>query len=185
MVRSPDWDTDFFDIVLGVLQGDTFAPYFYTPPRSRTWNIHTSNKRKWFHIEKARKQMIRFKNNDRWYISKWPSISRKCTSPKESLLHSQEQVVGDINVYVNQKKTEFECFKRKVAIFTLSGKPLKLADQFIYFISKIQSTEINVNIGLVKAWNAINHMEARSSQYNKTRFLPSCSCVHTTISMHH
>ena len=28
-VRSPDGDTDYFDIVAGVLQGDTFAPYLF------------------------------------------------------------------------------------------------------------------------------------------------------------
>ena len=28
-VRSPDGDTDFFDIVAGVLQGDTLAPYLF------------------------------------------------------------------------------------------------------------------------------------------------------------
>ena len=27
MIRSPDGDTDFFDIVNGVLQEDSFAPY--------------------------------------------------------------------------------------------------------------------------------------------------------------
>ena len=27
MIRSPHRDTDFFDIVAGVLQGDTLAPY--------------------------------------------------------------------------------------------------------------------------------------------------------------
>ena len=27
-VRSPDEDTEYFDIVAGVLQGDTLAPYF-------------------------------------------------------------------------------------------------------------------------------------------------------------
>ena len=27
MVRSPDWDTDFCDIVAGVLQGDTLTSY--------------------------------------------------------------------------------------------------------------------------------------------------------------
>ena len=27
-VRSPDGDTEYFDIVAGVLQGDTLAPYF-------------------------------------------------------------------------------------------------------------------------------------------------------------
>ena len=29
-VRSPDADTDYFDIVVGVLQGDTVAPYLFT-----------------------------------------------------------------------------------------------------------------------------------------------------------
>ena len=28
-VRSPDWDIDFSDIVAGVLQGDTLAPYLF------------------------------------------------------------------------------------------------------------------------------------------------------------
>ena len=29
-VRSPDGDTEYFDIVAGVLQGDTLAPYLFT-----------------------------------------------------------------------------------------------------------------------------------------------------------
>ena len=29
MVRSPDDDTEFFDIVAGVLQGDTLAPFLF------------------------------------------------------------------------------------------------------------------------------------------------------------
>ena len=28
-VRSPDGDTDYLDIVAGVLQGDTLAPYLF------------------------------------------------------------------------------------------------------------------------------------------------------------
>ncbi len=28
-VRSPDGDTDYFDIVAGVLQGDALAPYLF------------------------------------------------------------------------------------------------------------------------------------------------------------
>ena len=28
-VRSPDGDTDYFNIVAGVLQGDTLAPYLF------------------------------------------------------------------------------------------------------------------------------------------------------------
>ena len=28
-IRSPDWDTDYFDIVASVLQRDTLAPHLY------------------------------------------------------------------------------------------------------------------------------------------------------------
>ena len=28
-VHSPDGDTDFFDIVAGILQGDTLTPYMF------------------------------------------------------------------------------------------------------------------------------------------------------------
>ena len=28
-LRSPDGDTDYFDIVAGVLQGDTWVPYLF------------------------------------------------------------------------------------------------------------------------------------------------------------
>ena len=33
-VRSPDGDTDYFDITAGVPQGDTLAPYFDLPIHS-------------------------------------------------------------------------------------------------------------------------------------------------------
>ena len=42
----------------------------------------------------------------------------------KSLLHSLEQAVGGIGLYVNANKTEFMCFKQEGAIFTLSDKPL-------------------------------------------------------------
>ena len=43
---SPDGDTDFFDIVAGVLQGDTLAPYVYNQPRLHILYIDRSNKKK-------------------------------------------------------------------------------------------------------------------------------------------
>ena len=50
------------------------------------------------------------------------------------------------------------CFKQKGANPTLSGKPLKLVDQFTYLVSNISSTEIDVNICLAKAWNDIEKL---------------------------
>ena len=49
------------------------------------------------------------------------------------------------------------CFKLG-AIFTLSGKPLKLIDKFTYHNSNISSTESNVHIHLAEVWNAIDRL---------------------------
>ena len=43
-------------------------------------------------------------------------------------------------------------FKHEVAISTLSGKPLKLVDQFTYLTSYISFTESDVNIPFAKVW---------------------------------
>ena len=63
----------------------------------------------------------------------------------KSLLLNLEQTTGGIGLYVNANKTEFMCIKQKGTISTLSGKPLKLVDQFTYLSSNISSTESNVN----------------------------------------
>ena len=55
MVHSPDGDTGFFDIVTGILQGDSLALYFFMFCL-HTSDVLRSNKRKWFHIKKARRK---------------------------------------------------------------------------------------------------------------------------------
>ena len=53
MVCSLDCDTDFFDIVTEVLQGDTLALHmFYNLLKLLTANINRSDKRKYFRIKK-------------------------------------------------------------------------------------------------------------------------------------
>ena len=50
-VHSSDRDTDFFDIVAGVLQrGSSMS--VHNLPRLRTSNIDRSNKRKWLYTKK-------------------------------------------------------------------------------------------------------------------------------------
>ena len=56
IVRSPEEATDFFDIVAGVLQGN--ISFIYTLTRLRTSKVNRSHNRKWFHIEKGKKQTI-------------------------------------------------------------------------------------------------------------------------------
>ena len=52
MVHSPDSNTNFFNIVTGILQGDTLVPCVYNLPRLRTTNINRSNKGNGFTLKK-------------------------------------------------------------------------------------------------------------------------------------
>ena len=67
----------------------------------------------------------------------------------KSQQHNLEQASRDIGLHVNSDKPEFLCFKQEGAIFTLSGKSLKI-DQFTYLSSHILSTESNVNNATIK-----------------------------------
>ena len=70
--------------------------------------------------------------------------------------HTHIYIYIYIDVCVDENKTEFMSFKREGAISFLSGRPLKLIDRFTYLGSNISSIENDVNIRLVKAWNAID-----------------------------
>ena len=75
------------------------------------------------------------------------------TPEAESL---KEKKAGSIDLYVNSNRIEIISFKRERTIFILSGKPLKLVDQFPYVSSSISSTESDVNVRLTKASIAID-----------------------------
>ena len=125
--------------------------YAFQPSPIHTYSIHTyisGNK------DKQKKQIIFL------YISVFvvlPCIQQKYTCP--SWISTPEPGASSRRHWSLCKlKTEFMCFKQEGGIFTSSGKPLKLVDQFIYFGSHISSTERNVNIDIGKVWTAINRL---------------------------
>ena len=87
-----------------------------------------------------------------------PTLHINTPAQTEFLLHRQEKAAKGTGLYVNVNKTEFISFKQKGAISILNGKPQGLVDQFTYFSSNISSTESDMNIHLVKMWNAIDRL---------------------------
>ena len=92
-------------------------------------------------------------------------------------LNSLEQAARSIGLYMNLDKTELMYLNR-------GGTLWKLTDQFIYLSSNISSTENDVNICGDKAWIVIDTMKIWSPWLNKTRSLPRCSHVSTTVWYH-
>ena len=55
IVRSPDGDTDFFDIVAGVLQGDTLATYLFVICLDYILKMLIDLKKKWLYAKTSKK----------------------------------------------------------------------------------------------------------------------------------
>ena len=142
-VRSPDGDTDYFDIVAGVLRGDTLAPYLFII--CLEYMLRTS-------IDKIKENGFELtKKRSRRYPANAPAQA-------ETLLHSLERAAAGIGLHVNAHKTEYMYFNQTGDISTLDGSSLKLVDEFTYLGSSVLSTEKDIYMRLTKAWTAIDRL---------------------------
>ena len=158
-VRSPNGDTEYFDIVAGVLQGDTLAPYLSII--CLDFVLRTS-------IDKIRENGFEMtKKRSRRYTAKTitdadytDNIAILANTPNqaETLLHSLERAAAGIGLHVNALKTEYMCYNQIGDISTLDGTSLKLADKFNYLGSSISSTEKDIDTWLTKAGTAIDRL---------------------------
>ena len=113
-VRSPDGDTEHFDIVAGVLQGDTLAPYLFIICLDYVLRTSIDNIREnGFVLTKKRRRYPAKTITDTDYAD---DIALLANTPNqaETLLHSLERAAVGIGLHVNAHKTEFMCLIRKV-----------------------------------------------------------------------
>ena len=126
-VRSPDGDTEYFDIVATVLQGDTLAPYLFII--CLDYMLRTSIDKISENGFELTKQKVPRKNN---YYADDIAILPNTPNQAETLLHSLERAAAGIGLHVNAHKTEYMCYNQTGDISTLEGTSLKLVDKFTY-----------------------------------------------------
>ena len=119
-IRSPDGDTEYFDIVAGVLQGDMLAPYLFIicldyMLRTLIDKIRENG----FELTKKRSRRYPAKTiTDADYAD---DIALLANTPNqaETLLHSLEWAAAGIGLHVNVHKTEYMCYNQTGDISTL------------------------------------------------------------------
>ena len=156
---SPDGDTEYFDIVAGVLQGDTLAPYLFII--CLDYVLRTSiDKIKENGFELTKKRSRRYPATTITDADYADDIAILANTPDqaETLLHSLERAAASIGLYVNAHKMEYMCYNQTGDISTLEGTPLKLVDKFTYLGSSVESTKKDIETRLTKAWTAINSL---------------------------
>ena len=156
---SPQFLSFAFDIVAGVLQGDTLAPYLFIICLDSV--LRTSiDKIKENGFELTKKRSRRYPATTITDADYADDIAILANTPDqaETLLHSLERAAASIGLYVNAHKTEYMCYNQTGDISTLEGTPLKLVDKFTYLGSSVESTEKDIETRLTKAWTAINRL---------------------------
>ena len=141
-VRSPDGDTEYFDIVAGVLQGDTLDPYLFIicrdyVLRTSIYKIRENS----FELTKKRSKRYPTKTiTDADYVDDI-AILANTPNQAETLLLSLEQAAAGIGFHVNVHKMEYMCYNQTGDISILDGTSLKLEDKFTYLGSSVSSTK--------------------------------------------
>ena len=121
-VRSPDGDTEYFDIVAGVLQGDTLAPYLFIIYLD--YVLRTSiDKIRENGFELAKKRSRRYPATTITDADYADDIAILANTPAqaETILHSLERAAAGIGLYIKAHKTEYMCYNQTGDISTLEG----------------------------------------------------------------
>ena len=105
-VRSPDGDTEYFDIVAGVLQGDTIAPYNFIICLDYVLRTSIDKIREnGFELTKKRSRRDPAKTITDADYADDIAILANTPNQAETLLHSLERAAAGIGIHVNAHKT--------------------------------------------------------------------------------
>ena len=152
---SPDANTDYFDIVAGVLQGDTPAPYLFIICLDYILRTLIDKiKESGFDLTKKRSRRYPAKTITDADYADDKAILANAPTQAETLQHSMKRATGGIGLHDNAHKTEYMCFNQTGDISTLGGSSLKLVDKFTYLGSCVSSTEKDIDTRLARAWTA-------------------------------
>ena len=157
--RSPDGDIEYFDIVAGVLQRDTLAPYLFIICLDYVLRTSIDKiKENGFELTKKRSRRYPAKTITDADYADDIAILANTPNQAETLLHSLERAAAGIGLHVNAHKTEYMCFNQTGDISTLERSSPKLVDKFTYLRSSVSSTEKDIDTRQMKAWTAIDKL---------------------------
>ena len=126
-VRSPNGDTDYFDIVAGSLQGDKLTPYLFIICLDYVFRT-TIDKMKDNDFKLAKERSRRYPAQtirDSDYIDDILLLANTLAQA-ENLLHSLEWAAAGIGLHVNVDKTEYALIKEATSTHFETGGQVHL-----------------------------------------------------------
>ncbi|XP_035664112.1 uncharacterized protein LOC118407702 [Branchiostoma floridae] len=184
-VRTPDGDTEPFQILAGVLQGDTLAPFLFIVALDYALRcaIEGKEERLGFTLKERASRRIPAKivtdldfADDIALIS--DTAEKACT-----LLNAVERQCQRIGLQLNTKKTKVMAFNSSDNnVATLDGTRLEVVPDFKYLGGWIASTAHDMKVRRALAWNALHSMRrvwqsGMADDLKRRLFVSTVECV--------
>ena len=160
-VLTPEGLTELFDIMAGVLQGDTLAPYLFIIVVDYCMKLAMEKHPDiGFTLKPARsKRHKAIKLSDIEFADDIALLAN-CTTDAQTLLHTVEEIAASVGLRMNESKTKFMTEGNIVGdIVSLTGKNIEKVDDFVYLGSKIRASESDIDTRKAKAWAACHKLK--------------------------
>ena len=158
-VLKPDGETDFFEVIAGVLQGDTLAPFLFIIALDYALREATKDKTTGFMLQErqsSRKPATYITDAD--FADDLALLSNDMVQA-QTLLTRLETAAETIGLHLNIKKTEYMLINQAdTGLKTLGDKTLKKVDDFKYLGSWIANSRNDMDVRIRLAWKALSKM---------------------------
>ena len=163
-VITPDGETDYFDILAGVLQGDTLAPYLFAIVVDYVMRKAISGREEelGFTIRPRRSRRNPSVNvTDLDFADDIALLSNEIHQAQE-LLKRVETEAAHVGLHVNAKKTQVMVFNQDEPsnITSIGGGKIKEVDNFKYLGGWMKSSDIDIKIRKALAWVACHKLRS-------------------------
>ena len=180
-IITPDGETNLFEIVAGVLQGDTLAPFLFILVLDYVLRLSLdSMQEKGIEIQPRRSRRYPAEHLTDLDFADDLALFSQSVKDAESLLHSLEQEAAKVGLYCNESKTKFICTTTDpLQLKSSSGITIDKVDDFKYLGSFIMDSGKDFRTRKAMAWDACNKLEAiwRSNIGNKIKIKLFCALV--------
>ena len=161
-VVTPDGDTDYFDILAGVLQGDTLAPFLFAIVIDYCMRmaIGDDEEKLGFTLERRRSRRIKpTVVTDLDFADDIALLSDQIEQAHEFLLRVETEA-NKVGLHINTKKTEAMIFNivQPVGLTSKSGEIIREVRNFKYLGGWMESAEKDFQVRKALAWTACHKL---------------------------
>ena len=157
-VLLPDGEAEFFEILAGVLQGDTLVPYIFTIMTDYAMRQAIGNDALELGFKLDSKRSRRQNPNeitDLDFADDIALVTEELEHAQDFLYHVEENA-AKIGLHLNSDKTEFMSFNQvqDTVLKTVNNENIKKVDNFKYLGPWIDDTANDVKVRKALAWKS-------------------------------